>query len=73
MRVFYGGKSAGVDHWCHVRKAMEAMNFQSCKADPDAWFRLSQKSNGALCYQLALLCAGDSLVTMEDPEKLLRN
>ena len=38
--ALYGGKSAGADYWNHVRKTMLDMDFQSCKADPDIWFRL---------------------------------
>ena len=51
-RALYGGKSAGADYWRHVRKAMDEMNFQSCKADPDVWFRASGLEN---IVSLALL------------------
>ena len=33
--ALYGSKSAGLDYWRHVRKAMEEMGFESCKADAD--------------------------------------
>jgi hypothetical protein len=51
MQALYGGKSAGADYGCHVRKFMETLNFQSCKADPDVWFWPAQKDD----YQLITL------------------
>ena len=46
VRTLYSGKSAGADYWRHVRKAMEEIHFQSCKADPDVWLRASTKTDG---------------------------
>ena len=34
-RALYGGKSSGAYYWRHIRKTMEALDFLSCKADPD--------------------------------------
>ena len=46
VRALRGGKSAGADYWRHVRQAMESLDFESCKADPDVWFRTSAKADG---------------------------
>ena len=55
VRALYGGKSAGVDYWRHVRSAMEEMGFSSSKVDPDVWLRLALKSDGVEYYQCVLL------------------
>ena len=34
----------------HVRKAILAMDFVSCKADPDVWFRPGTKDDGSEYY-----------------------
>ena len=72
VRALYGGKSAGADYWRHVRSAMEEMNFQSCKADPDVWIRPGTKSDGTTYWQYVLLYTDDILAIMEEPEKFLR-
>jgi hypothetical protein len=47
-QLLYPDKSAGADYWRHVIYAMmNEMGFQSCKADPDVWFRLATKYDGA--------------------------
>ncbi len=66
VRALYGGKSAGADYWRHVRCAMEEMGFESCKADPDVWFRLATKANGTDNYQYVLFYTNDILAIMEE-------
>ena len=73
VRALYGGKSANGDYWRHVRKAMEEMEFQSCKADPDVWFRPATKSDGTEYYQYVLLYTDDILACMEEPEGFIRD
>ena len=73
VRALYGGKAAGADYWKHVRMAMLDMNFESCKADPDVWFRPASKPDGTKYYQYILLYTDDILCIMEDPETFLRN
>ena len=51
VRALYGGNSANSDYWRHVRHAMTKFGFQSCKADPDVWFRPSINSDGTEYYQ----------------------
>jgi len=61
IRALYGGKSAGADYWRHVRTAMNELGFESCKADPDVWLRLSTKVDGSKYYQYVLLYTDDIL------------
>jgi hypothetical protein len=72
VRALYGGKSAGADYWRHVRHAMHEMGFESCKADPDVWFRPGTRDDGTKYWQYALLYVDDILAIMEEPEKFLR-
>ena len=72
VRALYGGKSAGADYWRHVRKAMSEMGFQSCKADPDVWFRPSINSQGIEYYEYVLLYTDDILAIGETPEQFIR-
>lgn len=72
VRALYGGKSAGADYWRHVRHAMTEMGFESCKADPDVWFRPGTRDDGTEYWQYALLYTDDILAIMEQPEKFLR-
>ena len=72
VRALYGGKSAGADYWRHVRSAMEEMDFHSCKADPELWYRPATKSDGTEYYQYVLLYTDDILCIMEEPEHFLR-
>ena len=50
---------------------MTKLGFQSCKADPDVWFRPSIKSNGTDYYQYVLIYTDDILAIMEEPERFL--
>ena len=72
-RALYGGKAAGSDYWQHVRKAMLAMNFESCKADPDVWFRPGTKDDGSEYYQYVLLYTDDILYIGEKPRDFMLN
>ena len=72
IRALYGGKSAGADYWRHVRKAMAEMNFQSCKADPDVWFRPAITDSGHDYYQYVLLYTDDILAISSNPEHFIR-
>ena len=47
------------------------MNFESCKADPDVWFRPASKDDGTEYMQYVLLYTDDILCVMENPGKFL--
>ena len=72
VRALYGGKSAGSDYWRHVRKAMEEMGFESCKADADLWLRPAARDDGTEYWQYVLLYTDDILAIMEEPERFIR-
>ena len=73
VRALYGGKSANADYWRHVRHAMTELGFQSCKADPNVWFRPSIKSDGTEYYQYLLIYTDDILAIMEELERFVPN
>ena len=50
---------------------MESMNFESCKADPDVWFRPGDKDDGTEYMQYVLLYTDDILCIMGKTRKFL--
>ena len=72
VRALYGGKTSGRDFCNHLRSCMEHCDFESCKTDPDVWFRPATKSDGSTYYEYALLYVDDVLVVSEDAEVVLR-
>ena len=50
---------------------MLSMNFESCKADPDIWFRPASKDDGTEYMQYVILYTDDIMCVMEDPSKFL--
>ena len=50
---------------------MESMNFKSCKADPDVWFRPGTKEDGDKYMNYVLLYTDNILCIMKDQEKFL--
>ena len=52
---------------------MEDMNFESCKADPDVWFRPGTKDDGSEYYQYVLLYTDNIVCIMENPEEFMLN
>ena len=50
---------------------MEEMGFESCKADPDVWFRPATYADGSEYYQYVLLYTDDILAIMEELENFL--
>ena len=47
------------------------IKFESCKADPDVWFRSGIKDDGTEYNQYILLYTDDIQCVMEDPRKFL--
>ena len=86
-RALYGGKVAGRDFWHHLRACMKELGFESSKADPDVWFRLSKRAKrkpnsaglmleeceGEEYYEYVLLYVDDCLVISDRAESLLRD
>ena len=52
---------------------MKDMNFESCKTDPDLWYRLGTKDDDSTFYKYVLLYTDDILCIMENPENFMRN
>ena len=54
VRALYGGKTSGRDFCNHLRSCMEHCDFESCKTDPDVWFRPATKSS--MHYYMLMMC-----------------
>ena len=70
-RALYGNKCAGADFRNHLRKCMEHLGYESCKADPDLWIREAVKTNGQSYYEYVLLYVDDALGISEFPKEQL--
>lgn len=70
-RALYGGKAAGRDFRNHLRSCMEHLNYTSCVADPDVWYRPAVKPDGTKCYEYILLYVDDVLAIGIDAQAML--
>ena len=52
---------------------MDKMGFESCKANPDIWFRSDMKDKGTDYYQYVLLYTDDIMAIMQKPEDFIRH
>ena len=52
---------------------MDKLQFQSSKADPDAWFRPVKHKDGTMYYEYVLLYMDDWHVIYDNAEKILRD
>ena len=71
VRALYGLKSSGARFRDHLAAALRAMDFQSCKADPDCWLRPAVKKTGELYYEYVLCYVDDICIQSEDPWKVM--
>ena len=56
VQALYGLKSAGASFGRHISNCMRTMGFESCKAEPDLWFRPAMcPNNGFKYYEYVLL------------------
>ena len=83
--ALYGGKVTMRDVWHHLRACMKELGFESSKADPDIWYRLSKQSKcktnssgknqteceGEECYEYVLLYVDNCLVISDHAGSLL--
>jgi hypothetical protein len=70
-RALYGTKSASRDFRNHLRDCMDHLGYESCKADPDLWMRVSLSDEGSEYYEYILLYVDDCLCISQHPDKSL--
>ena len=68
VRALYGLKSAVAAFMSHLAKCMESLGYQSCKADPDLWFKPEIRPEDEkkdysylLCYVDDILCLNHNI------------
>jgi Reverse transcriptase (RNA-dependent DNA polymerase) len=71
QRALYGLKSSGAAYRAHFAAALTEIGFTSCKADPDVWMQLAQKSNGFKYYEYILTYVDDCLVVSQNPQIII--
>ena len=63
VRSLYGLKSAGAAFRQHLADCMKHLGWDSCKADPDVWFKAeTRQEDGYKYYAYALLYSDDCLM-----------
>ena len=73
VRALYGLKSAGASFGRHISDCMRTMGFESCKADPDLWFRpATRPDDGFKYYEYVLLYVDDCLAISHDAISVLK-
>ena len=50
---------------------MEFLEFSSCRADPDVWFRAAKREDNSDYYEYVLLYVDDCLVISTSPEDII--
>jgi hypothetical protein len=62
VRALYRLKSADASFRNHLAGCMREMGYQSCKADPDVWFKAETRPNDGFKYYSYLLCYVDDVL-----------
>ena len=74
VRALYEGKSAGSDFWHHITSCIAHLFFESTKADPYIWMRISVFKYGEAAYnKYVLLYSDDCLVISDRSEYVIQN
>ena len=62
VRALYGLKPAGATFRSHLARCMEAVGYQSCKADQDLWLKLEIIPDYGVKYYSYILCHVDDIL-----------
>ena len=62
VRALYGLKSAGAAFRAHLASFMRQMNYTSCKADPDLWYKAETRPNDDTRYYAYILVYVDDIL-----------
>jgi hypothetical protein len=70
VRALYGLKTAGSSFQRHLADCMQMIGYQSCKADPDLWYKaMDRPEDGFKYYGYVLLYVDDCLCINHDAER----
>jgi ribosomal protein L31E len=73
VRALYGLKTAGSSFQRHLADCMRMIGYQSCKADPDLWYKaMVRPEDGFKYYGYVLLYVDDCLCINHDAERALQ-
>jgi hypothetical protein len=73
VKALYGLKTSRAARRAHFTQTLHELNFQSCLADPDVWFRPAVKANGFHYYEYILVYVDDLLVLSHQPTSIMKN
>ena len=73
VRALYGLRSAGASFSRHIADCMRHLGYNSCKADPDVWYKpMVRPDDGEKYYSYMLLYVDDCLCIHHDAETALQ-
>lgn len=62
VRALYGLKSAGASFRSHLGACMRELGYESCKADPDLWYKAMVRPSDGAHYYAYILCYVDDIL-----------
>ena len=72
VRALYGLKSSGAAFRAHLASFMRQMEYTSCKADPDLWYKAETRPDTGKRYYAYILCYVDDILCIHhDPMTVL--
>ena len=71
VRALYGLKSSGAAFRKHLARCMASLDYKSCLADPDLWYRAQVDGHGKEYYSYILCYVDDILVIHHDAMPVL--
>jgi hypothetical protein len=66
--ALYGLKTSGAAFHAYLADILRSLDYKMCKADPDAWFRLTTNPSGYKCYEYVVVYVDDILAISHDPQ-----
>ena len=71
-RVLYGLRSIDASFQAYAAKCIQQLGYQSCKVDPDLWWKPETRPQNKFKYFLYILCyVNDILCVHHDPENVV--
>jgi len=73
VRALYGLKSSGAAFRAHLASFMRQMEYTSCKADPDLWYKAETRPSDGSRYYAYILCYVDDILCIHDDPMTVLN
>ena len=71
IRSLYGLRASGNSYRHHLATCLQHLGYESCKADPDIWYKAESKPNGETYYAYLLVYVDDIMAIGTRPRDTL--